>query len=261
MIKDLQWKFNYQLNASNKFQYLFQSDNKYRNARGATCDDAEGSDRRSRRSDKPLGPAAADALASPTPGSRPTSWCSTTSSPTCTAGSSWTTRTCRRRAAARRAATSRRDRPAAYQTGRAPRRQLPLEHPAAQQPHDRRSASRSAAAAPTRRCGTRTELKTDGTYFLTHFARRRPQPEVRPRLPQEPDPVVLALQRRRARRACSAWATRLDQLRRRRRGGRRLRPKASCPTARSSIATSCATTTGGPTTATSRTATATASCA
>jgi hypothetical protein len=35
VIKDLQWKFNYQLNSANKFQYLFQSDNKYRNARGA----------------------------------------------------------------------------------------------------------------------------------------------------------------------------------------------------------------------------------
>jgi len=36
LIKDLQWKFNYQLNSANKFQYLFQSDNKYRNHRGAT---------------------------------------------------------------------------------------------------------------------------------------------------------------------------------------------------------------------------------
>ena len=36
-IKDLQWKFNYQLNAANKFQYLFQSDNKYRNARDASA--------------------------------------------------------------------------------------------------------------------------------------------------------------------------------------------------------------------------------
>ena len=36
-IKDLQWKFNYQLNSANKFQYLFQSDNKYRNARGASA--------------------------------------------------------------------------------------------------------------------------------------------------------------------------------------------------------------------------------
>ncbi|HXT30477.1 MAG TPA: carboxypeptidase-like regulatory domain-containing protein, partial [Vicinamibacterales bacterium] len=36
VIKDLQWKFNYQLNSMNKFQYLFQSDNKYRNARGAS---------------------------------------------------------------------------------------------------------------------------------------------------------------------------------------------------------------------------------
>ncbi len=37
VIKDLQWKFNYQLNSSNKFQYLFQSDNKYRNRRGASA--------------------------------------------------------------------------------------------------------------------------------------------------------------------------------------------------------------------------------
>jgi len=37
LIKDLQWKFNYQLNASNKFQYLFDSDDKYRNARGSSA--------------------------------------------------------------------------------------------------------------------------------------------------------------------------------------------------------------------------------
>jgi hypothetical protein len=37
VIKDLQWKINYQLNSSNKFQYLFVSDNKYRNARGANA--------------------------------------------------------------------------------------------------------------------------------------------------------------------------------------------------------------------------------
>jgi hypothetical protein len=36
-IKNLSWKFNYQLNAANKFQYLFQSDNKYRNRRGASA--------------------------------------------------------------------------------------------------------------------------------------------------------------------------------------------------------------------------------
>ncbi|HET7698406.1 MAG TPA: carboxypeptidase regulatory-like domain-containing protein [Vicinamibacterales bacterium] len=37
VIKDLQWKINYQMNTSNKLQYLFQSDNKYRNARGASA--------------------------------------------------------------------------------------------------------------------------------------------------------------------------------------------------------------------------------
>jgi hypothetical protein len=35
LIKDIEWKFNYQLNAANKFQWLFTSNNKYRNARGA----------------------------------------------------------------------------------------------------------------------------------------------------------------------------------------------------------------------------------
>ena len=37
VIKDLQWKFNYQLNSKNKFQYLYQSDNKYRNHRGSSA--------------------------------------------------------------------------------------------------------------------------------------------------------------------------------------------------------------------------------
>jgi hypothetical protein len=36
VIKNLSWKFNYQLNASNKLQYLFQSDDKIRNSRGAS---------------------------------------------------------------------------------------------------------------------------------------------------------------------------------------------------------------------------------
>ncbi len=36
VIKNKQGKINFQLNASNKFQYLFISDNKYRNARGAS---------------------------------------------------------------------------------------------------------------------------------------------------------------------------------------------------------------------------------
>jgi hypothetical protein len=40
VIKDLQWKFNYQLTSSHKFQYLFVSDNKYRNHRGASANTA-----------------------------------------------------------------------------------------------------------------------------------------------------------------------------------------------------------------------------
>ena len=41
VIKDLEWKFNYQLNSSNKIQYLFTSDNKYRNPRGASASTAQ----------------------------------------------------------------------------------------------------------------------------------------------------------------------------------------------------------------------------
>jgi hypothetical protein len=36
-IKNLLWKVNYQLNSANKIQYLFQSDNKYRNRRDASA--------------------------------------------------------------------------------------------------------------------------------------------------------------------------------------------------------------------------------
>src|SRR5262245_55464358 len=54
LIKDLQWKVNYQLNAANKFQYLFQSDNKYRNHRGASATtQAEATTQQT--SDKPWG--------------------------------------------------------------------------------------------------------------------------------------------------------------------------------------------------------------
>jgi hypothetical protein len=41
LIKNLSWKFNYQLNSANKVQYLFQSDNKFRNARGASANTAK----------------------------------------------------------------------------------------------------------------------------------------------------------------------------------------------------------------------------
>jgi Carboxypeptidase regulatory-like domain len=54
VIKDLQWKFNYQLNAANKFQYLFQSDNKYRNARNASATVAKEATAQ-QTSDKPWG--------------------------------------------------------------------------------------------------------------------------------------------------------------------------------------------------------------
>lgn len=54
VIKDLEWKFNFQLNASNKLQYLFTSDNKYRNHRGASANtDKDATTQQT--SDKPLG--------------------------------------------------------------------------------------------------------------------------------------------------------------------------------------------------------------
>ena len=54
LIKNIEWKFNYQLNASNKFQYLFSSDNKYRNARGASADTLKEATTQ-QTSDKPWG--------------------------------------------------------------------------------------------------------------------------------------------------------------------------------------------------------------
>ena len=54
LIKDLEWKFNYQLNASNKIQYLFTSDNKYRNRRGSNATTAQESSFQ-QTSDKPWG--------------------------------------------------------------------------------------------------------------------------------------------------------------------------------------------------------------
>jgi hypothetical protein len=41
LIKDIEWKFNYQLNAANKFQWLFTSDNKVRNSRSASATTAK----------------------------------------------------------------------------------------------------------------------------------------------------------------------------------------------------------------------------
>jgi hypothetical protein len=40
LIKDAEWKINYQLNASNKFQWLMSSDNKIRNSRSASANSA-----------------------------------------------------------------------------------------------------------------------------------------------------------------------------------------------------------------------------
>ena len=54
VIKDINAKANYQINASNKVQYLFQSDNKYRNARGASANTAKEATFQ-QTSDKPWG--------------------------------------------------------------------------------------------------------------------------------------------------------------------------------------------------------------
>ena len=57
--------------------------------------------------------------------------------------------------------------PADYASGAAGVGGLPLEHPGAEQPHDRRRQPRRCSA-PTRRVRSTWEAKTDGTYFLTH---------------------------------------------------------------------------------------------
>ena len=78
-IKDMQWKLNYQLNAANKFQYMFQSDNKYRNApRRAAPTTADRSDDAAVQR-QALGLAAADAPAHAHADRVATSWSSTTS--------------------------------------------------------------------------------------------------------------------------------------------------------------------------------------
>ena len=54
VIKDINAKVNYQINASNKLQYLFSSDNKFRNARGASATTAHEATTQ-QTSDKPWG--------------------------------------------------------------------------------------------------------------------------------------------------------------------------------------------------------------
>jgi hypothetical protein len=54
VIRNLQWKFNYQLNAAHKFMYQFHSDNKVRNARGASAN-TEKEATTQQTSDKPWG--------------------------------------------------------------------------------------------------------------------------------------------------------------------------------------------------------------
>ena len=63
---------------------------------------------------------------------------------------------------------------------------------------------------------TRGKLKTDGTYFLTHMLGGDHSLKFGLGWRTQPDPDLLALQRRRARAACSASATPLAGLRRRR---------------------------------------------
>ena len=131
IIKDLQWKFNYQLNRANKFQYLFQSDNKFRNRRGASSTTQPEATTRQSSADA-VEPAAADALDHAHADRVATSWCSTTSSPTSTAGSSSTTRT-----SISAAPALHRERQVLRLRQLATRAsaELPLEHPVADQPH------------------------------------------------------------------------------------------------------------------------------
>jgi hypothetical protein len=110
VIKDLQWKVNYQLTSSHKFQYLFQSDNKYRNHRGASADTAAEVTTQ-QTSDAPW------KLPLPTHSMTHT-WIASdklvfSNMFTYVGGSSWTTRTCLHRVIASRAGTSAPTRPPA----------------------------------------------------------------------------------------------------------------------------------------------------
>ena len=194
VIKNLQWKFNYQLNAANKFQYLFQSDNKYRNARGASATTAKEATTQ-QTSDKPWG------LPLPT--------------------HSHHAHVHRlRQAGLQQPVHLRARRVLPGLPGRAAAGQLRAEPlyratPTTRLPTGARDATASGTSS---RCSNRTtglssrSLTVDvpddaafvGSEDRRHLlpdeqARRRPQPEVRPRLAPQPDPDLLALQRRRAR--------------------------------------------------------------
>ena len=183
-----------------------------------------------------MGLPAADPLADAHADRSPTGWCSTTSSPTCTAGSSWTIRAATRRRSAAAytrylGITNYND----YLVGDRADPNCLFNQQSLLQPDDRVQQPLADRHLPDRAVTPGSEV---GRHVLPdQHARRRPQPEVRRRLAQEPDHDVLALQRRRAR-AAAVRRQQPQQLRQRRdgaggRGGRLRRAFRPCSTATS----------------------------
>ena len=213
-------------------------------------DDRQGSDDRA-SSATSRGACRCRRTRSRTPGSRATGWCSTTSTPTCTAASSSTTRTTTRCGDSRYNGSSSsadyaRDADCLWNQ---------------QQLSNRTTGFRERSLLGSYQTVRHSHRAEDRRHLLRDQpARRRPLAEVRRRLSQEPDPELLALLGRRAR-LVSVPRQRQRQLRRRQHHPGRLDGDGIVPYRAELYRDSCATTTGGPTTATSRTRTAAASCA
>ena len=231
VIKNLQWKFNYQANSANKFQYLFQSDNKYRNARGASPTTLKEATTQ-QTSDKPWGlPLPTHSITHTLIASRP-------------AGVQQPVHL-----RARRVLPGLPGRAAAGRLRAEPLRRASdtLLHRAATPSclWNIQSLSNNTTSISSR--SLTVDLPDDAAFVGSQDGRhllpdeqagRRPHPEVRPRLAPEPDPDVLALQRRRARRRAVRRQQR-GELRHRRLRRRSARRPASCRARRSCTAISC----------------------
>ena len=248
IIKNLQWKFNYQLNAANKFQYLFQSDNKFRNAPRRQRDDRRRKRRPQQTSDKPWG------LPLPTHSLTHTliatdklvfnnqftyvhggfflDYQDVPPQGDCGAEPLHRQHRLRRRTAGRDA-------------------DLPVEHPVAEQPHDRLQQPLADGHA-TRRSRHSWEAKTDGTYFLTNMLGG--DHSLKFGVGWRRNPILTFSHYSGGARATMQCVGNTlgncgDGVAGRRPGRR---PGFVARIRRCSTATSCGTTTGGPTTATSR---------
>ena len=212
---------NYQLNGANKFGYIFLSDDKIRNHRGANST-TQPEATQQQFSDTPWG------FANPTHQIQHTLIASDrlvfNNSVTFVGGGFFLDYQDRDNAATARYIPGD-DQPGRLRLRRARVSRLPLEHPGAQQPHHRRREPRAARRVSDRASDVGREVRRH--LLPDPRARRRPQPEVRARLPQGADHVLHALQRRRAARgAVRRQHARRVRRRQLRRGGLGVRHRA-----------------------------------